>query len=207
MMVHELAVLPLPAGAAGTGPVGADGRVSEEGSLGEASSSCGEGPGKGIAPGRNAASSAGDRWVGTGGGSWMLWTAVGIAGIWVAVLLISLFAPDMVSGSEQQHLPIASFTTWFWGGVGTVVFLWAMGKVRGPARWRPMWIWLSVTTLAMWTIATILGIEAPVFVTGSDPTQIPVVAFVAPVVAVMLTAFAGVIANVFLRRAPSDSVR
>jgi len=29
----------------------ADGRVSEEGSLGEASSSCGEGPGDGIAPG------------------------------------------------------------------------------------------------------------------------------------------------------------
>jgi len=51
MMVHEVVVLPLPAGGAGTRPVEADGRVSEEGSLGEASSSCGEGPGDGIAPG------------------------------------------------------------------------------------------------------------------------------------------------------------
>jgi len=51
MMVHELVVPPLPAGGAGTRPVEADGRVSEEGSLGEASSSCGEGPGDGIAPG------------------------------------------------------------------------------------------------------------------------------------------------------------
>jgi uncharacterized cupredoxin-like copper-binding protein len=51
MMVHELVVLPLHPGGAGTRPVGADGRVSEEGSLGEASSSCGEGQSEGIAPG------------------------------------------------------------------------------------------------------------------------------------------------------------
>jgi len=158
-----------------------------------------------MASGRNAASSAGDRRAGTADGSWMLWTAVGIGGIWVAVLLISLFAPDLVSGSEQQHLPIAAFTTWFWGGVGTVVFLWTMGKVRGAASRRPTWIGLSVTTLAVWTVATILGIAAPVFVTGSDPTRIPVAAFVAPAVAATLTAFAGIIANVFERRAPSDS--
>lgn len=51
MMVHELVVMPLPGGGAGTRPVGADGRVSEDGSLGEASNSCGEGSGEGIAPG------------------------------------------------------------------------------------------------------------------------------------------------------------
>jgi uncharacterized cupredoxin-like copper-binding protein len=51
MMVHELVVLPLPAGGAGTRRVGADSLVSEEGSLGEASSSCGEGAGDGIARG------------------------------------------------------------------------------------------------------------------------------------------------------------
>jgi hypothetical protein len=50
--------------------------------------------------------------------SWMLWTAIGIGGIWVAVLLISLLAPNLVSGSEQQHLPVAAFATWFWGGIG-----------------------------------------------------------------------------------------
>jgi hypothetical protein len=49
----------------------------------------------------------------------MLWTAIGIGGIWVAVLLISLLAPDLVSGPEQQHLPVAAFSTWFWGGIGT----------------------------------------------------------------------------------------
>ncbi len=51
-LVHELVVLPLPRGTGvGTRPVGADGRVSEAGSLGEASRTCGEGAGAGISPG------------------------------------------------------------------------------------------------------------------------------------------------------------
>lgn len=69
--------------------------------------------------------------------SWMLWTAIGIGGIWVAVLLLSLLAPDLVSGSEQEHLPVAAFTTWFWGGAGTLVFLWAMGRLRGARGGSP----------------------------------------------------------------------
>jgi hypothetical protein len=129
--------------------------------------------------------------------SWMLWTAVGIAGIWVAVLLISLLAPDLVSGSEQQHLPIAAFTTWFWGGIATVVLLWAMGRLRGRASWQPIWVGLAVATLGIWAVATILGITLPVMVTGTDPTQIPFAAIFAPVAAAMLTALAGAVATVF----------
>jgi hypothetical protein len=50
--VHELVVLPLTAGhSAGARTIGADNRVSEAGSLGEASRSCGPGTGNGIAPG------------------------------------------------------------------------------------------------------------------------------------------------------------
>jgi cytosine/uracil/thiamine/allantoin permease len=129
--------------------------------------------------------------------SWMLWTTIGIGGIWVAVLLISVFAPDLVSGSEQEHLPVAAFTTWFWGGVGTLVLLLAMGRLRGSARWRPIWIGLSVATLAIWAVATILGITLPVLETGTDPTRIPFAAIFAPVAAAMLTALAGAVANVF----------
>ena len=51
-MVHELVVLPLAAGhAIGARPVGYDGKVNETGSLGEASRTCGQGAGNGIAPG------------------------------------------------------------------------------------------------------------------------------------------------------------
>lgn len=51
-VAHELVVLPLADGQqVGARTVGADGRVSEAGSLGEASRSGGEGPGDGIDPG------------------------------------------------------------------------------------------------------------------------------------------------------------
>jgi len=49
---HELVVLPLAPGVpAGRRPVGADGKVSEEGDLGEASRSCGADAGEGIRAG------------------------------------------------------------------------------------------------------------------------------------------------------------
>jgi uncharacterized cupredoxin-like copper-binding protein len=51
-LVHELVVLPLATGEqVGSRSVGSDGRVSEDGSLGEASSTCGAGAGDGIDPG------------------------------------------------------------------------------------------------------------------------------------------------------------
>ncbi len=50
--VHELVILPLAAGAvAGQRIAGADGKVDEKGSLGEASSSCAAGAGEGITSG------------------------------------------------------------------------------------------------------------------------------------------------------------
>jgi hypothetical protein len=137
----------------------------------------------------------------TADGSWMLWTAIGIGGIWVAVILISLLSPDMVSGSEQEHQKVAAFTTWFWGGVSTLVFLWAMGRLRGDARWRHTWTGLSSVTLGIWALATIIAIALPVVETGSDPTQIPLGAVVGPVAAAMLTAIAGAVTSVF-RRGP-----
>ena len=92
---------------------------------------------------------------------------------------------------------MAAFTAWFWGAVSTMVLLWAMGRLRGSPRWQPIWIGLSVVILALWAVATILGITLPVFETGTDPTQIPVAALFAPAAAAMLTALAGVVTNVF----------
>ncbi len=132
-------------------------------------------------------------------GSWMAWTVSGIAGIWIAVVLISVLAPDMVSGSEQEHLPVAALTSWLWGLVSTGAFLWSMGKLRGSASRRPIWIGLGAATLVVWLVAVILSITLPVFETGSDPTRIPVGAIVTPVAAAVLSGLAGVIAGVFSR--------
>lgn len=50
-LAHELVILPLPADGPGTRPTAADGKIDESQSLGEASKSCAEGTGDGIAPG------------------------------------------------------------------------------------------------------------------------------------------------------------
>lgn len=50
-IVHELVIMPMPPRGLGSRPVGPDGTASEDGSLGEASRSCGAGTGEGIQPG------------------------------------------------------------------------------------------------------------------------------------------------------------
>jgi uncharacterized cupredoxin-like copper-binding protein len=48
---HEFLILPAPSDGVGTRAVGSDGKIDESASLGEASTSCGNGPGQGISPG------------------------------------------------------------------------------------------------------------------------------------------------------------
>ena len=50
-LAHELVILPLSTDGPGTRPSGADGKIDESQSLGEASKSCAEGTGDGLAPG------------------------------------------------------------------------------------------------------------------------------------------------------------
>lgn len=135
----------------------------------------------------------------TADGSWMVWSVGGLAAIWIAVAMISVLAPDMISGSEQEHLPVAAFATWLWGLVATGGFLWAMGRLRGTVSRRPIWIGLAVATVAVWLVATIVSITVPVVETGSDPTRLPIAAMVAPMAAAGLTGLAGIVAGVFSR--------
>lgn len=135
----------------------------------------------------------------TADGSWMAWTVAGIGGIWVAVGLISLLAPDMVTGSEQQHMPVAAFSTWLWGLISTGTFLWGMDRLRGSSERQPLWIGLAVAVLVLWLVATVLAVATPRVETGSDPTRIPIGAVVAPIAATVLTTLAGMVSGVIAR--------
>lgn len=141
--------------------------------------------------------------------SWMVWTTVGLGVIWVAILLISLFAPDLVSGTEQEHLPLAAFVTWLWGFVATGGLLWGMSRLRGDATLRAVWIGLAVAVAVIWGVATALSVWLPVIQTGTDPTQLPLGALLAPVGAAVLTVLAGVVAGIFSRQpqGPPGSTR
>ena len=147
----------------------------------------------------NAEPSAADARSAIADGSWMLWTAVGLASIWLAVLVISLFAPDLVSGSQQEHLPLAAMTTWLWGVFATALFLWMMSRLRGNAERRSIWIGAALAIAGIWLVATILSLTLPEFETGSDPTLLPFGALFAPIAAAMLTGLVGVVAGMFAR--------
>jgi hypothetical protein len=129
--------------------------------------------------------------------SWMTWTLVGLAVIWIAVLAISVAAPDLVSGSQQEHLPLALFGTWIWGLVASIGYLWGMSKIRGSATRRPIWIGLTVAVFVIWGVAAAVSVTFPTWETGSDPTRLPVWALASPIGAALVTVLASVVAGIF----------
>jgi hypothetical protein len=112
---------------------------------------------------------------------------VAVGAIWLAVLAISLLAPDMVSGSEQQHMPVAAFGTWLWGIAGTWAALGSLAALRRSSRRRHLHQPLALGVAGIWTVAAAVSVFGPVVETGSDPTRLPLAAMVAPVAATVLT--------------------
>lgn len=129
--------------------------------------------------------------------SWKVWTLIGVIAIWMGVVLISLVSPDLVSGSEQEHLPLAAFLTWIWGLIATIGLLWGMSKLRGSAERKNLWIGLVVAVAIIWGIAVALSAALPTWETGSDPTMLPVWAIVMPLAAALVTTLAAIIAGIF----------
>lgn len=100
--------------------------------------------------------------------------------IWVASTLAAILAPDRVSGSEHEHLPLAAITIWVWAAVASRYA--AMTPVENARDW------LLVVVL-VWTTMAAAAALAPAMETGSDPTRIPIAALVAPPIASVVTWF------------------
>ena len=130
---------------------------------------------------------------------WLSSAATGgaLTSIWVAVLLTSVFAPAMVHGSEQQSLPIAALVNWFWGLIASA-FVLVPALTRRQAPDHPLWPVLAGTVVVAWVAVTLISIFTPRLVTGSDPTQIPLAAMIAPVVGAFVTACAAICATLLL---------
>jgi hypothetical protein len=103
----------------------------------------------------------------------------GVAAIWTCTAATSLLAPDMVTGSQQEHLPIAMLTAWLWASVGSAYAL--MTPQRGS---RSGW---TVGVALVWALMALVAIVAPAMVTGTDPTTIPLATLIAPPVAAVVT--------------------
>ena len=108
--------------------------------------------------------------------------ATAVTVIWACVVLSATLGPDMVTGSQHEHLPIGAMTIWVWASVATAYLL--MGA-RGPGEHRT----LVAGTCGIWCLVLAAVFLMPSLVTGTDPTTIPVAVFLAPVAGAIATGF------------------
>jgi hypothetical protein len=118
-----------------------------------------------------------------------------VAAIVIAAVLASLFAPDLVTGREQVHLPLVALTIWPWAAAAIGYVL--MAGRRSRARE------LVLGVILVWAAAAVLVIAVPALVTGTDPTRIPLAALIVPAFAAVATGFLA-IAHVRAGAALSD---
>jgi len=114
---------------------------------------------------------------------------ISIAVIWLATLAAALFSPDLVTGSQHEHLPLAGALDWLWAAVATGYVLMANRAGDPDGRNRRDAAGFVVSMSAVWVATALASILAPPLVTGTDPTQIPLVAMVVPLAAMAVTGF------------------
>lgn len=133
-------------------------------------------------------------------------TTVAIVSIWVAVAAASAFSPDLIHGSEQEHLPLAAITWWFWGAIATAFAL-VPSLARHPSvpERREAWFALASATTGIWLMAALLSIFTERRVTGSDPTQFPVAAVAAPIIAMVATGIVAAVVAIRVRHGTTES--
>jgi hypothetical protein len=117
-----------------------------------------------------------------------LMVSLAVVAVWVAVGAMSLFSPDLVTGSEHEHVPLVAMTVWVWAAVATgfVVMTGASGRDVGDGRWRGF----ALVIAAIWAVVAVASIYTPTVVSGADPTEVPIAGLLAPVAAMIGTAFA-----------------
>lgn len=115
----------------------------------------------------------------------LLPAAVAVGGLWLALALSSMFAPDLLS-ADYDHVPIVALTIWIWGAVATgfVLFGAAFPAPNRMARWG-----LPVAVVGIWGAVALVSIYAPSIV-ASDGTIVPVAGLFAPVAGTVATGFA-----------------
>lgn len=116
---------------------------------------------------------------------------IAVAGIWLAIAAASIWSPDLVSGTEQDHIPLAAMTDWLYAATATGLILMAFAR-RSVGASRSLWVGFTIAVIAVWAVVAAASIFAPTIETGSDPTSVPITALVTPIAGVIATAFLSV---------------
>lgn len=131
-----------------------------------------------------------------------LFAGIAVAAIWLAIAAASIWSPDLVSGTDQEHVPLAAIVDWFYAALATGLVLMAFGR-RSPGANRSLWLGFTVAVGAIWGVVAIASIFAPSIVTGTDPSTVPIAALASPIAGVIATAFM----SVFVAGSASESKR
>ena len=110
--------------------------------------------------------------------------AVALIAIWAAVVFSAIYAPDMVTGTTQEHFPLALVVGALAGLVASGYVLRAMIRGLGGA---PRGLVYALLNVAIWTAVALVAIFVPEMVTGTDPTRLPLAAIIAPIAGAILT--------------------
>lgn len=121
-----------------------------------------------------------------------LYASGAIGAIWVAVVLLSIFSPDLVTGTMQDHFPIAMVVGLLAGLAATKSVVKAATRGLGGRR---LWVVYDVVVGGIWLAVALVSIFVPVLVSGTDPTQVPIGAIVAPIAGAIAT---GAISELFV---------
>jgi hypothetical protein len=122
----------------------------------------------------------------------VIFVATSIAAIWLATLAASLYAPALITGAQQEHIPLVAAVDWLWAALATGLVALAAGlSERGS---RAAWIGSAVALVAIWVAMAVASIAGPELVTGSDPTRVPLAAILSPFAAVVATAYVAIFA-------------
>jgi len=108
--------------------------------------------------------------------------------IWLSYILGALFAPDMVTGVQHQHFHSAAAIGWIFSAIATsMVVTAALQGIRAKVTDKAPWATLGLGVGAIWFAVMFVAIFAPVWVTGTDPEQLPIWALLSAIAGVILT--------------------
>ena len=118
-----------------------------------------------------------------------LMTGAAIACICVSGIVGSIFTPNLVTGTQHQHIPIGALSGWIFDliAIGLVLKV-ALHGIRAGVTDKAPWTLLGLGVSAIWLAVMFVAIFAPVWITGTDPTRIPVWAGLSAIAGVILTA-------------------
>ena len=124
----------------------------------------------------------------------LVWVAVALGSIWMAVLIISFASPDLVYGVDQNTFPLIPSVTWISGAVASAYALKALVEPHESAEdQRNAWIGIATSTAIIWAAVTIVCLVMPTYTVeiGDNPIELPLAQLLAPAAGAVGSAIAG----------------